>query len=252
MDLSTTTLLILTGTGFLAGFVDSIAGGGGLITLPALLTTGMPPTLALGTNKLQSSFGSLFATLHYRKAGLVKVRKVILGIFCTILGAVLGTFLVQQLDNSSLKIIIPFLLLVIFIYFFLSPKIGEIDRHQKLSQNLFFVTFGLLLGFYDGFFGPGAGSFWAVAFVALLGFNLKKATAHTKVMNFTSNIVSLATFLFGQSVHFKIGLCMGIGQILGATVGSHLVILKGTRFVRIFFLTVVGATLIKMFASLYF
>lgn len=117
---------------------------------------------------------------------------------------------------------------------------------------LFYVSAGLGLGFYDGFFGPGTGSFWTIAFVVFLGQNLKKATAHTKIMNATSNLTSLAFFLAGGKVLWIPGLLMGSGQLLGASIGSHLVLRKGTRFVRVFFLGVVAVTIAKVFYSAYF
>ena len=118
--------------------------------------------------------------------------------------------------------------------------------------HLFFFVFGLGIGFYDGFFGPGTGTFWTIALVVLLGLNLKKATAQTKVMNFTSNVVSLAVFLWSGNVLFAVGLLMGLGQIVGAYIGSNMVIKKEVKFIRLFFLTMVGLTLLKLIYSSYF
>lgn len=248
-DPSIMTCFALFAVGLAAGFVDSIAGGGGLIALPALLSLGISPALALGTNKLQGTFGSLFAALHYRAAGLVRFRQTIFGIVTTAVGALCGTLLVQRIDNSLLKIIVAGLLFLIFLHVLFSPQVGEQDRHARLSKNIFYLGFGFGLGFYDGFFGPGVGSFWAIALVSFLGLNLKSATAHTKTMNFTSNIVSLAAFILSGQVLYKIGLSMAVGQLVGASLGARLVILKGTKFIRIFFLCVVMATLSKMILS---
>lgn len=248
----TLTLVALFVTGLVAGFIDSIAGGGGLISLPVLLSLGISPAAALGTNKLQGTFGSLFAAIQYRAAGLVRFRKVVFGIVLTGTGALCGTLTVQQVDNSVLKIIIPILLFVILVHVLFSPKLGEEDKHARLTQPVFYMTFGFGLGFYDGFFGPGTGSFWALAYVALLGFNLKSATAHTKVMNLASNVVSLAAFALSGQILYKIGACMALGQLIGASIGSRLVVLKGTRFVRVFFLCVVTVTFLKMVWSLLF
>lgn len=243
------TCFALFAAGLVAGFVDSIAGGGGLIALPALLSLGIPPTLALGTNKFQGTFGSLFAALHYRAAGLVRFRQTIFGIATTAIGALCGTLLVQRIDNSILKTVVTGLLLLIFLHVLFAPQVGNQDRRARLSKNVFYLVFGFGLGFYDGFFGPGVGSFWAIALVSLLGLNLKSATAHTKTMNFTSNIVSLMAFVLSGQVLFKIGLSMAAGQFVGASLGARLVILKGTKFIRIFFLCVVVATLGKMIFS---
>jgi uncharacterized membrane protein YfcA len=237
-------LLLLTG--LVAGFVDSIAGGGGLITLPVLLNLGMPPQMALGTNKLQATFGSGSATWHYGRAGLIDFRACWLGVGFTLVGAAVGTLLVSHLPAEVLRQTIPWLLLGIAVYFLFQPKLGERDVRGRIGPTLFHVVFGLGIGFYDGFFGPGTGTFWAMAYMLGLGFNLTRATAHTKVMNFTSNVVSLAVFLAGGQVHFMAGICMGAGQLLGARLGSKVVIRRGTRLIRPFFITVVLAITVRL------
>jgi uncharacterized membrane protein YfcA len=231
--------------------VDSIAGGGGMIALPVLLTAGLPPHLALGTNKLQSSFGSLTATLNYARKGLVRPQEMVWGIVATALGATLGTLAIQLVSATVLSGIIPVMLVVVFLYTLFSPDLGYSDTTARLEKNRFYLTMGLPLGFYDGFFGPGTGSFWALAFVLLLGFNLKKATAHTKITNFTSNLAALIFFLLGGKVVFTAGITMGIGQVVGAYLGSRLVILRGVGLVRFFLLTVVGLTILKLVVDTY-
>ncbi len=238
--------IIFLAAGFLAGFVDSIAGGGGIITVPVLLASGMPPHIALATNKLQSSFGSFTASMNFVKKGLVDLKEVYLGIIFTFIGAMIGTKIILLLDASILQKIIPFMLIVIFLYTLFNPKFGKLDKKSRLSIPIFFLIFGLLIGFYDGFFGPGTGTFWTIALVTLMGFNLKKATATTKVMNFTSNIVSLGVFLFSGNVLFLVGILMGFGQIFGAFVGSSMVVKKDVSFIRGFFLFIVGITILKL------
>lgn len=251
-NLSFSTYIILWIAGLFAGFVDSIAGGGGMISLPALLSVGVPPHLALGTNKLQGTFGSFTASLNYSRNGLVAFRGILPGICFTALGALIGTIVIQYLSAKFLSHIMPILLAGVFFYTLFSPNLGEKDRISNTPEFLFYALAGLSLGFYDGFFGPGVGSFWAIAFVLFLGLNLKKGTAHTKIMNFTSNIVSLLAFIFGGHVLYTAGIVMGVGQILGAYLGSHLVMLKGVRFVRIFFLSVVALTILKLIWTTYF
>ena len=228
------------------GFIDAIAGGGGLITLPAIMAMGVPPHLALGTNKLQGVFGSFTATLNFTKKGLINYKECFVGIVFTFIGALIGATLILFLNANFLKIIIPFLLIAIFIYTLFMPKIGESDRAAKMNERLFYVIFGLILGFYDGFFGPGAGSFWMFAMVALIGLNLKKAVAHTKALNFTSNIVALGVFIAGGQILWLVGFLMAVGQILGAYFGSNLVIKKEVKFIRTMFLIVVAATICKL------
>lgn len=231
---------------FLGGFIDAIAGGGGLITLPAIMAMGVPPHLALGTNKLQGVFGSFTATLNFTKKGLIDYKECFVGIVFTFIGAAIGATLILFLNANFLKIIIPFLLIAIFIYTLFMPKIGESNRAAKMNERLFYVIFGLILGFYDGFFGPGAGSFWMFAMVALIGLNLKKAVAHTKALNFTSNIVALGVFIAGGQILWLVGFLMAVGQILGAYFGSNLVIKKEVKFIRTMFLIVVAATICKL------
>ena len=239
-------------TGIIAGFIDAIAGGGGIITIPVLLASGIPPHIALATNKLQGTFGSGMASINFIRKGFIHWDDVKIGVFYTFIGAALGTYAVLLMDASLLAKSIPILLVAIFVYTLLSPKMGENDRHAYMGSHLFFLIFGLGLGFYDGFFGPGTGTFWTIALVTLLGLNLKKATAQTKVMNFTSNIVSLAVFLWSGNVLFTVGLLMGFGQIIGAYIGSNMVIKKEVKFIRLFFLTMVGLTLLKLIYSSYF
>jgi uncharacterized membrane protein YfcA len=124
--------------------------------------------------------------------------------------------------------------------------LGESDVHPRMAAHLFLPLFCVGLGFYDGFFGPGTGTFWAMAFVLVLGFNLTKATAHTKLMNFTSNVASLAVFLCGGHTHLGLGLTMGAGQLLGARLGAGLVMRRGVRFIRPVFITVTLAITVRL------
>lgn len=239
-------LPLLFGTGFVAGLIDSIAGGGGLITVPVLLGIGLPPQVALGTNKLQGSFGSGSAMLHFVRAGTVTLSDCRSGIFWTAIGAALGVWAVQRLDATLLKQLIPWLLAAIAIYTLLSPSLGAEDYHARMRSGPFYLVFGLLIGFYDGFFGPGTGSFWTMALMMLLGCSMLRATAATKVMNFTSNFVALLFFLSAGQVRFAEGIVMGVGQFLGARVGSKLVIKRGTALIRPLFITMVLALVARL------
>lgn len=190
-------LPLLFMAGLLAGLIDSIAGGGGLITVPVLLGVGLPPQVALGTNKLQASFGSGSAMLTFIRSGTVSLGDCRTGILFTAVGAILGTVTVQLLDPALLRLVIPWLLMGIVLYTVLTPRMGFDDIHPRMSRGPFFLLAGLILGFYDGFLGPGTGSFWVISLIFALGFNLIKATGYTKVMNFTSNITSLIMFILG-------------------------------------------------------
>jgi uncharacterized membrane protein YfcA len=244
-------LPLLFGTGVVAGFVDSIAGGGGLITLPVLLSFGLDPQHALGTNKLQASFGSGSASWHYAQARTLALKDCTQGFVLSFLGAALGALAVQQVDPSFLRRAIPVLLIGVAIYTMLRPRLGVEDLHPRMGRGAFYLTFGLLLGFYDGFFGPGTGTFWTMAFMLGLGFNMTRATGYAKVMNFASNISSLAFFLPGGNVCYAAGLTMGVGQVLGAKVGSRMVIARGTKFIRPVFISVVLALTLKLLYDAY-
>lgn len=237
---------LLFTTGLAAGLIDSMAGGGGLITIPVLLGIGMPPQTALGTNKLQGTFGSGSAMLHFARAGTVNLRDCAAGAVWTAFGAALGSMAVQTLDPVFLRRVIPVLLIAIAVSMLFLPRLGMEDVRERMGKNPFFLLFGLAIGFYDGFFGPATGTFWAMAFVLCLGFNLTRATAHTKVMNFTSNLVALVFFLANGFVSLPEGIVMGLGQFAGARIGSRLVISRGSRFIRPVFIAVVLAVSTKL------
>jgi uncharacterized membrane protein YfcA len=240
------TLLLLITAAFFAGLIDAIAGGGGLITVPALMAIGLPPQVALGTNKLQASFGSGSAMLHFVRSGTVKLSDCLAGIFWTAVGAGTGVLAIQRLDPAILRQLVPWMLVIIAAYTLLTPKLGTEDIHARISSKIFYPLFGLAIGFYDGFFGPGTGSFWAMGFVLLLGYSLVRATAHTKVMNFTSNIVALGIFLTAGQVQMLAGLLMGVAQFIGARIGAKLVIKKGAKFIRPVFIIIVLAITAKL------
>ena len=244
-------LPLVFGSGFVAGLVDSIAGGGGLITVPVLLSFGLSPQQALGTNKLQATFGSSSASWHYAQARTVSLLDCTRGFVLSLMGSALGTMAVQQLDPSFLKRAIPVLLISVAVYALLKPALGAEDLHPRMGRGVFDLTFGLLIGFYDGFFGPGTGTFWTMAFMLGLGFNMTRATGYTKVMNFASNVSSLAFFLLGGNVCFAAGAAMGAGEVLGARIGSRMVIARGTKFIRPIFISVVLALTLKLLYDAY-
>ena len=238
MELDLLTLLGLALIGLIAGTVDSIAGGGGLISVPALLATGMPPASALGTNKLQSSFGAFSATRYFFKQGLIDLTTMRPAIICTFIGSALGTLTVQSLDNHLLSKALPFLLIGFAVYFLFSPKLNDQGSQQKIKVTTFGFLIGGSIGFYDGFFGPGTGSFFAIAFISLLGFGITKATANTKLLNLTSNIAALLFFALGGHIVWTVGLAMATGQIIGGRIGSGLVVKKGVTVVKPLLVTV--------------
>ncbi|WP_245295526.1 TSUP family transporter [Rhizobium rhizosphaerae] len=232
MDIALHLVAFLFLAAFLAGFVDSIAGGGGMITVPAMLLAGFPPLETLGTNKLQSLFGSGSASLAYGRAGHVDLKKQLPLALLSAGGAALGAIATTYLPADILRIGLPFLLIAVALYFALKPNVGDNDRERRLSVAAFSATVVPVIGFYDGMFGPGTGSFFMLAFISLAGFGVLKATAHTKLLNFGSNVGGFLVFVVFGVVHWKIGIAMGICQFLGAQLGSRFAMKSGARIIK--------------------
>jgi uncharacterized membrane protein YfcA len=231
-DPSTETLLLLCLAAFLAGFIDSIAGGGGLISVPALLLAGFSPVEALGTNKLGGLFGSGSATITYAAKGQVDLRLQWPSAVLACLGGALGAALATILPGDLLRLVLPFVLVAIAVYFAVKPNMGDVDTARRLSPLVFSLSIVPIIGFYDGVFGPGTGSFYMLAFVALAGYGVLKATAHTKLLNFASNLGGFAIFAGAGVVSWKVGLAMGVTQFVGARLGATLAIRNGARLIK--------------------
>lgn len=230
-----------------AGIVDAIAGGGGLITIPSLLLLGLPPMVALGTNKLQAVIGELTTSLVFIFSKQLPTKGIILGILFTSIGAIAGSIAVSLVDKESLQVLLPFMMAGITIYSITSSKLKSTDASEaKLSISSFMVLNGLLIGFYNGFFGPGTGSFWMLAFVILLGYTIKQATMATKPLNLVGNMASLILFIALGHVDYTMGLIMGAGQIVGSVIGSKFVIAYGSKLVRPVFISVSMAMTAKL------
>ncbi|MDC9612451.1 sulfite exporter TauE/SafE family protein [Xenorhabdus khoisanae] len=229
-----------------AGFIDSIAGGGGLLTIPALLSVGVPPVQTLATNKLQAVGSSFSASLYFIRRKVVDWRSQRFAIFMTIIGAMLGALLVQFVSPDFLRYLLPILVMLIGLYFLLVPNIGAEDRQRRLGPIAFGCLTGCGIGFYDGVFGPGTGSFFALCYVMLCGYNLAKATVHAKVLNFASNIGALGFFIIGGQVLWLVGCVMLIGQMIGARLGAGLVLSKGQKLIRPMLVTISFLMSIKL------
>lgn len=249
MELSFEIISILFLAAFFAGLIDTIAGGGGLLTIPALLSVGMTPIEALSTNKLQSTFGTFTATIYFIKKKLVDLSQMKLMIFMAFFGSILGGFTLMQIDSSILERVIPILLILIGIYFLVTKNIGEVEKHKLISSTLYSFTFVLLIGFYDGFFGPGTGSFFTICFIFFLGYNISRATAETKVLNFMTNFAALLFFLVFGQINFIVGFLMAVGQVLGAIIGAKLVVKKGQKLIRPLIVIISFSLSIKLLLS---
>ncbi len=239
------TLAALGAGAGIAGFVDTLAGGGGLITVPLLLLTGLPPLQALATNKLQGTFGTLSATAVLLRKGQISVGEIQAGFVAAFVGGALGALAVKIANAAALDILIPLVLATIALYFLFAPRAAEVGGEARLSRAAYLRSIVPAIGIYDGFLGPGTGSFFALAGVALRGEPLLKATVAAKVFNFGSNLGALVLFLLAGKVVWAFGAVMICGQILGATVGSHVMIRGGARLIRPLIVCVCFAMLLR-------
>lgn len=247
------TLLILFCIAMFAGFVDSIAGGGGLVTLPTLLLTGIDPILALGTNKLQATMGELTSSINFIRQKQLNLQGIWLGVVLTMLASLAGSVAVSFLPKYLVMKLLPIFMLSITLYAIFSKRLRDTQiKAALISKIRFYVLCGIAIGFYNGFFGPGVGSIWIICFILLLGYTAKMASMHTKPLNLAANAVSLIYFLSIGKVYFLYGLTMGCGQVLGALIGSRCMIKNGEKLVRPVFITVCLCMTLKLFHSNYF
>jgi uncharacterized membrane protein YfcA len=222
---------VLTAVALLTGFIDAIAGGGGLIMMPALLVSGVPPLQALGTNKFQSMFGTFVAMRNYGSKGLIEWRRNLPTVAVVFLGSCTGVLLVKSIEAETLALVIPLLLLANAVYILASPRMSDVDAHHRLSSRGY-APVGGAIGFYDGFFGPGTGSFFTSSLVALRGYGLTKATALTKYFNWTSNIAAVLLFALSDQILWLLGLSMAVGAMVGGWLGSHTAMKFGAKLIR--------------------
>ena len=232
MEFSTEVALFLFFVAMIAGWVDSIAGGGGLLTIPARCLVGFPPPWPLPPIRFQSRAGTLTPAIYFFQKGPVIFDRIKVLVLATFIGSMLGSWLVLQIDASVLLAYLPILLILVGLYFLFSPNIGDVERKRKLSLTAFAIVICPLLGFYDGFIGPGTGSFMALSFVLFCGYSLSKATANAKVLNFTSNVSALLYFMVFGEVFWLMGLVMIAGQLIGAFFGAKMALEKGSALIR--------------------
>ena len=245
MDFGLDTYALLTLVAFIAGVIDAIAGGGGLLTLPAMLSVGIPPVAALATNKLQGSFSSATATLSFSAKKMIDWSTYGPQIAVILLLSGVAAWIVQSIETDVLELIVPVLLVAVAAYVLLSPRMTDEDVHQRLTPRGY-LPVGGAIGFYDGFFGPGTGSFFATSLVSLRGMGLIRATAHTKAFNFASNIGSLVVFLATGHAMILLGLCMAVGAAAGAFTGSHTAMRFGAKVIRPVLVTICLALTAKL------
>ena len=243
-------LILLCGAAFLAGFVDAIAGGGGLIQLPAclILFPAAPLVAVIGTNKMASFFGTSAAAARFARSIRLDWHVVGPAAAVAFLFSMLGSRTVSSLNPNVLRPVVLVLLIVAAIYVYLVKDIGleHRPRHGRTRGRWLGVLVGAALGFYDGFFGPGTGSFLILIFASLFGFEFLVASGSAKMINCATNLASVIYFVATGKVLYALAIPMAACNIAGSVVGSHLAILKGSRFVRVMFLVIVAALIAKL------
>ena len=252
-NISLINIVFLCLAGFLAAMVDSIAGGGGIISLPAYLLAGVPTHIALGTNKFSSTAGSFTSSLKFIKSGKVNFTIIKYLIPFTLIGSVLGVNTVLKLDQKYLSTLVLVLIVFVGFYTLFSKNIGlEDNLKPKTSSRLFMgILLAFSLGFYDGFFGPGAGSFLIFGFINIFGFNFIKASGNAKVLNFVSNISALVMFAFRGQIYYLVGLPVAIFMVAGAHIGTHLALKNGAKLIKPIFVTMSLAVAVKLLLQMH-
>ncbi len=252
----TAELITLCIAAFAAGFIDAIVGGGGLVQTPATLVTlpQYPVATLLGTTKIPSFIGTSIAAFQYSKK--VSLHWKLLASMCVValLAAITGSYTVSIVSNRFMKPIIFFILIIVAVYTYTKKDFGtaETKDHHPKKELYYGLLAALIIGFYDGFMGPGAGSFFVLFFISILGFNFLRASAHAKFVNLATNAGSIIYFGGTGYILFQYALPMAAFNFAGSFVGAKLAIAKGNRFIRIFFLLVVAATICRFGYDIFF
>lgn len=242
-------LVIFFLVGLCAGFFDAISGGGGLLTVPALLIAGVPVLIALGTNKFQGLFGTASATLTFAAKGHLDLRRLWpIAVMCFGASA-LGAFIASYVPQQALAAVLPVVLIAVALYFALSPNLSDLARKPKVPAIVMTCFCLPMVGLYDGIFGPGAGSFYMLMLLGLGGLGVLQATAQTKLFNFASNLGGFIGFAIIGAVSWKIGLAMAAGQIVGSNLGAKMAMKKGAKLIRPLLVTICIATAFKLLVS---
>ncbi|HWQ29630.1 MAG TPA: TSUP family transporter [Negativicutes bacterium] len=240
--------ILLCIAGFVGAAVDAIAGGGGLITLPAILAAGVPPHFALGTNKFASSFGAITSAYTFTREGKVYIPLMKYAVPCTLVGSAIGVLTALKLDQGFLRIVILVLIFATAIYTVAKKDFGSEDRFVGLTRKNIVqgCIFAFSLGFYDGFFGPGTGSFLIFLFISIFGFDFTIAAGDSKVLNFVSNFTSLVMFAINGKIYYMLGIPVGLAMIIGARVGSKVAIKNGAKVIKPIFVTIALVLTVKL------
>jgi len=247
--LSITTIALLCIVGFAAAFLDSIAGGGGILTVPALMAAGLPPHLTLGTNKFSATNASFTSTLTFLNSKKIHIPLIKYILPFSFLGAVLGVRTVLQINEEYLRIIILVLLIFVALNTLFNKNVGTENEFEGVNKKTIIIgcIVGFTIGFYDGFFGPGTGSILLYAFIRFFKFDFTIGTANARILNFTSNITSLVLFAYYGRIVYAIGIPMALSMILGAFLGTRMAIKHGGKIIKPIFVTMSLAIVVKLF-----
>lgn len=240
-------LLLVLGGGFLSGFIDSIAGGGGLIALPVLLALQIPPHYAIGTNKFAATFGAAVSSYQFFKAGKVDMHLLYRLMPFTLGGAIIGCLFMLHLSAETLQPLVILSLIAAAVFVFTRRGLGQHSSYTGMTQKTFWqgAAFALVIGLYDGFIGPGTGTFLIIAF-AMLGFDFVVAAGNAKILNLVSNITAFVLFIISGKVLYVYGLVMALGIFLGAFFGFRMAIRHGSGFVRFVMMAVTTVLIGKL------
>ncbi|WP_150466959.1 sulfite exporter TauE/SafE family protein [Francisella sp. SYW-9] len=244
---------ILFVVGFMASVTDTIAGGGGLITLPALLFCGLPPVLALGTNKFQTVIGEASSTLYFFKKKSVNYKLVIPCFIFVILGSVIGTIILLFISVSWLEKLIPILLTYVLIQMILTifMRKNKSESDTLKPDKTKFMVMGTSIGFYNGFFGPGTGSLWTIMLMKFFHLDIKSAIMYTKPLNLLGNISALVVFIITSKINYTYAIVMALGAYIGGKFGGHIVSNKNMNLIKIIFFIILFISTISTYFKYY-
>tara|TARA_R110002124_G_scaffold72020_16_gene192777 strand:- start:9771 stop:10526 length:756 start_codon:yes stop_codon:yes gene_type:complete len=249
IEITTGLLVILFFVAMTAGFFDAISGGGGLLTVPALLMAGVPPLMALGTNKFQGVFGTATATMTFATKGHLDLRRLLpIAVGCFV-ASVVGAFTASFIPQDALAYVLPAVLIFVALYFAFAPDLSKGARQPRVSPLILSAVALPFVGLYDGIFGPGAGSFYMLILLGLGGLSVLQATAQTKLFNLASNLGGLIGFALMGAIAWKIGVTMALGQIIGSNLGARMAMKKGAALIRPLLVTICILTALKLLVA---
>lgn len=254
IEITTWEYIVIFSFIFLGGLLDSIAGGGGLISLPVYLFAGLPPHLALGTNKFSSFCGTLFATGNYFKNKLIDIKIAFMSALGALLGSWLGTRTVLLINPYFLNYLLVILIPVIALFTILNQKLGlqnNSHHNHPVRKYGLGILAGLVIGFYDGFFGPGTGTFLILFYAIILHYDYSIANGNTKVVNLSSNLAALITFAYFGSIYYPVAIPAAFFGIAGNLLGSKLVILRGNKLIRKIFIIALSLLMIRILFNIF-